>query len=102
MSGRDRSIIRVIDAPEPQGGPAFGFSATGGASFGFYISSPGDIDGDGRDDIVVGTDAQNVYTGTGTPCGAPEPNGCNEGQGRAWAFSGATGAVLRTFDNPNP
>jgi hypothetical protein len=102
MSGRDRSIIRVIDAPEPQGGVAFGFSATGGASFGFYISSPGDVNGDTKDDIVVGTDAQNVYTGAGTPCGAPEPNGCNEGQGRAWAFSGATGAILRTFDNPDP
>ena len=102
MSGSTRAILRVIDAPEPQGGTAFGFSATGGASFGFYISSPGDIDGDGKDDIVAGTDAQNVYTGSGAPCGASEPNGCNEGQGRAWAFSGATGAVLRTFDNPDP
>lgn len=102
MSGKDRSIIRAIDAPEPQGGTAFGFSATGGASFGFYISSPGDINADGKDDIVAGTDAQNVYTGAGTPCGAIEPNGCNEGQGRAWAFSGATGALLRVFDNPNP
>jgi hypothetical protein len=102
MSGKDRSIIRVIDAPEPQGGTAFGFSATGGASFGFYISSPGDINADGKDDIVVGTDAQNVYTGFGAPCGAAEPNGCNEGQGRAWAFSGATGVLLRTFDDPDP
>jgi len=94
LSGKDRSI----DAPQPQGGTAFGFSATGGAAFGFYISSPGD----GEDDVVAGSDAQNVYTGSGTGCGTPEPNGCNEGQGRAWAFSGANGAVLRTFDNPDP
>jgi hypothetical protein len=102
MSGRTRAILRVIDAPEPQGGTAFGFSATGGASFGFFISSPGDLNGDGKADVVAGTDAQNVYTGAGAPCGAPEPNGCNEGQGRAWAFSGATGAILHVFDNPDP
>jgi len=102
LSGRDRSILRVIDAPEPQGGTAFGFSATGGSAFGFYISVPGDLNGDGKHDVVVGTDAQNVYTGAGTLCGTPEPNGCNEGQGKAWAFSGATGAVLHVFANPNP
>lgn len=102
LSGKDRSILRVIDAPEPQGGTAFGFGATAGAAFGFYISSPGDINADGRDDVLVGTDAQNVYTGAGTPCGAPEPNGCNEGQGKAWAFSGASGAILHVFANPKP
>jgi len=109
LSGKDRSILRAIDSPEPQGGTAFGFTATSGAKFGFYISVPGDLNADGKDDVVVGTDAQNVYVGTGpggtpntAPCGAPEPNGCNEGQGKAWSFSGATGALLKTFDNPDP
>ncbi len=109
LDGKDRSIMRAIDSPEPQGGTAFGFTATSGAKFGFYISVPGDLNGDTKNDVVVGTDAQNVYVGTGpggapntAPCGAPEPNGCNEGQGKAWAFSGASGAVLRTFDNPDP
>jgi len=112
LSGKDRSILRTIDSPEPQGGTAFGFpNAPGGAAgskFGFYISVPGDLDRDGKDDVVVGTDSQNVYTGSKggvpntAPCGAPEPNGCNEGQGKAWAFSGATSRVLRVFDNPDP
>jgi len=36
------------------------------------------------------------------PCGAAEPNGCNEGQGKAWAFSGTTSRVLHLFNNPDP
>jgi hypothetical protein len=91
LSGRDRSIIRVIDAPEPQAGSAFGF----------YISVPGDITGDGRGDVVVGTDAQDVLAGTGALCVAAQPD-CNVNQGRAYAFDGATGRLIRTFDNPDP
>ena len=108
LSGKDRTILRTIDSPEPQGGTRFGFSATSGAKFGFYISVPGDLNNDGKDDVVIGTDQQNVFTGTKNgvantaPCGAPEPNGCNEGQGKAWAFSGTTSRVLHTFDNPDP
>ena len=92
VSGRDQTVLRQYDSPEPQAG----------VSFGFFFSAYGDADGDGKLDMAVGTDAQNVYTGSGPPCGAPEPNGCNERQGKAWAMSGATGRVLFAMDNPVP
>jgi len=78
LSGRTREVLRRIDSPEPQAG----------ASFGFFISVFGDSDGDGKEDIAIGTDAQDV--------------GGNDGQGKAWAFSGATGEVLFEMDNPRP
>ena len=92
VSSKTLRVLYVITSPEPQAI----------ARFGFYISSPGDVNGDGRADIAAGTDAQDVYTGTGAACGAAEPNGCNEDQGRAWLFSGANGALLYTLDNPRP
>ena len=92
VNGADFSIMRVIESPEIQAN----------AKFGFFIQVFGDVTGDGRPEIAIGTDAQDVYTGSGTPCGQPEPNGCNEDQGRAWVFSGATGAQLYALNNPAP
>lgn len=99
MDGATKKIVRVIDSPEPQIG----------TKFGFFIQVIGDVNGDGKPDIAIGTDAQNVFVGhddKGNPnsgaCGTLEPNGCNEGQGKAWVFSGATGALLYSLDNPNP
>ncbi len=92
LSGRTRSVIYSIDSPEPQEG----------ALFGFFISVLGDVSGDGKDDLAVGARGQDVYTGAGAPCGQPESNGCNENQGRAWVFSGASGAPLYRLDNPKP
>ncbi len=91
-SGADRSLVRTLNEPDPQTN----------SNFGFYITSPGDLNGDGKDDVMVGAQSRPVFTGTGTGCDTPEPNGCNEGQGKAYAFSGATGALLFSVDDPNP
>ncbi|MDQ6777869.1 MAG: VCBS repeat-containing protein [Actinomycetota bacterium] len=36
------------------------------------------------------------------PCGTPEPNGCNEFQGEAYIFNGATGTLIRRIEDPTP
>jgi hypothetical protein len=70
LSGRTADVIRRFSSPEPQAG----------AAFGFFISAYGDADGDRKTDIAIGTDAQD--------------EGGNDGQGKAWAFSGADGTLL--------
>ncbi len=78
ISGKTGKGIYSIDPPEPQQD----------AKFGFVITVLGDVDGDGKPDVVAGTDAQNV--------------GANTGQGAAWVVSGATGKMLYRLDNPQP
>ena len=91
LSGADRSLRYTLTEPDVQEG----------SQFGFYIAVPGDLNGDGKDDVIVGAPYRDVYTGTGTGCGAPEPNGCNENQGRTYAFDGG-GRLLYVIENPRP
>ncbi len=56
--------------------------------FGFSVSSVGDVDGDGRGDLVV---SGRWESEPGGPMGA----------GRAYVFSGATGMVVHTLVSPN-
>jgi len=72
------TVIRQIDSPAP----------AANQEFGFFISVIGDvgtaIQRDGKPDIAIGTDPQD-----GTP-------------GKAWVFSGATGALLYQLVSPAP
>ncbi|MCA1695876.1 MAG: integrin alpha, partial [Actinobacteria bacterium] len=96
INGKTRQIEYSIINPD------FNEPETGIVQFGFYISVPGDVDGDGAEDVTVGTNSTDVYSGAGTACGKPEPNGCNENQGRAYVFSGRTGQLIRRLNNPHP
>ncbi len=78
VSGRTGKVLYPIDPPEPQAD----------AKLGFATATLGDVDGDGKSDVAVGTDAQTV--------------GPNKGQGAAWVFSGADGKMLYRLDNPQP
>ena len=93
IDGATQKVVYKV-TPEPQDG----------GNFGFYISVPGDVgpNRDGREDLVAGASGYDVYTGSGPACGQPEPNGCNENQGRGYVLSGPNGQVIRTLNNFNP
>ena len=57
------------------------------AGFGSALDSAGDVDGEGRDDFLVG--APRVDRGALVDAGA------------AYLFSGEDGQIIRTFDDPN-
>src|SRR5438132_2447155 len=71
FSGADGSFIRSLDPPAQGGAEANG-------RFGTAVANAGDVNGDGVFDVLIG---------------AP-------GQGRAYVFNGATGALIRTITSP--
>jgi hypothetical protein len=78
FDGATGTLLRRLNNPTPQGF----------AQFGFAVALAGDMDGDGRADIVVGAPDQDVNGVTNV--------------GRAFLVSGATGNLLLTLDNPVP
>ncbi len=77
-SGADGSLLYHIDHPQPQAG----------ASFGWYVTSAGDLNEDGVPDLLIGAPYQDV--------------GAVAAQGTAFAFSGTDGSLLLTFHDPAP
>ncbi len=75
-SGATQAVLRTLTSPNPEVDGGFGSS----------VSGIPDVNGDGRGDIVVG--APNEDPGA-------SPADC----GRAYIFSGATGALLRTLQS---
>ena len=78
FSGADGTPLLTLDNPAPQGT----------AWFGAALAGVGDVNGDGRPDIGVGAQSQDV--------------GDNVDQGQAFVFSGADGTRLLTLDDPDP
>jgi hypothetical protein len=83
-SGATRTRIRSIVDPENHPPNAFGFS----------LADVGDVNGDGVTDLAVGAWGVDQYLPI--PCIQP-PCAAAPEQGRAFVFSGATGALIREF-----
>jgi len=78
FDGHSGNLVRVLAAPQTSGGGAFGWS----------VADAGDLDKDGASDILVGAP---YSAGEKTPV-----------QGRVYAFSGKTGKLLLTMNDPRP
>jgi len=70
-SGRDGTVLHTLRGE------------ASGDGFGQRVSDAGDLDGDGRDDVLVS---------------APQHDGAGQNAGRVYVFSGRDGRVLLTLD----
>ncbi len=78
FSGAAGTLIHTFASPnEEQGG-----------WFGFWVSRTGDVDGDGRTDVLIG-----AYN--------EDPGGSPTNAGRAYAFSSFSGGLVYTLVSPN-
>ena len=90
IDGQTFQVLQSLTSPEPQAGAAFGRSAI----------DIGRVNG--ISELAVSAPNQDVYSGSGSGCGQPTPNGCDVKQGRIYVFDAATGALLFKIDDPDP
>jgi len=90
VSGRTLAVINVLNDPEFQ----MVQGQTFGGELGSSVAAAGDIDRDGTPDILVGV----PHHVSVAEADEEELNSA----GRAFVFSGATGGVLLTLDDPTP
>jgi len=86
-SGANGNLLRKVDNPEPQENALLGLQIV-------EAGAPGDVDGDGYDDIYANGFTQH---GPGHPAN-PEANT----EGQSWVRSGRTGSVLYKLNDPTP
>jgi len=105
FSGKTGTLIRTLNvpasdqAPAPCGGTGALYPCGG---FGLAVQGFGDATGDGVVDQLVNVSSFNFNTVTNGPCANPAEATCNKGQGAEYLFNGATGALIRRTDDPNP
>jgi hypothetical protein len=90
IDGSTSQVLLTLTSPNPQAGAAFGRAV-------INIGTA-----NGVPELAVTAPNENVYSGSGTGCGQPPPNGCDIKQGRAYVFNATNGNLLYTIDDPDP
>lgn len=80
LSGADGRVLYSRGSPNAQKGDEFGIGFING------LAAAGDLDGDGRADVLVGASGEDEL---------------GNNAGRAYTFSGADGKLLGTYASPN-
>ncbi len=94
FSGKDGALLFTFSDPAEQEGGRFGVA----------VAALGDVDGDGVADFVVGANGKDIGGGGSSSINKDGTQSPDEGGtanvGQAFVFSGKTGLLIRTLDDP--